>query len=453
MSVEPSTVDIIRRKRDGIRLPAADIAQLLRGIASGEVGDAQIGAFAMAVRLRGMDAGECFALTCGMRDSGEILQWADPRPRVDKHSTGGIGDCTSLIVAPLLAACGALVPMLSGRGLGHTGGTLDKLEAIPGYRCNPPRDQLLRVLERSGCAIVGADASLAPADRRLYAVRDVTACVDSIPLITASILAKKLAANVQTLVLDVKTGSGAFLPDAEAAHALARSLLATGQRCGLRMRVLLTDMDQPLADCAGNALEVMAALRVLCGRERRSRLRCLSVQLASQALHASGLVDSLHDAQRRVRDALDGGAAAERFADMVHGLGGPSDLLERGDALLAKAAYVAPLLAPAAGVLARIDTRALGLAVFELGGGRRRIEDSIDPAVGLSNILPVGSQLDTQTPLLSIHARTREEWQTAATRILQACTIAEQADEERALVQAVLTDEEDAHAACRAVGS
>lgn len=452
----PTTAELLRIKRDGGRLSASDITHLVRGMGSGEVGDAQLGAFAMAVCLRGMDAAECLALTMAMRDSGERLTWSDPRPRIDKHSTGGVGDCTSLIVAPILAACGALVPMLSGRGLGHTGGTLDKLEAIPGYRCTPSRARLRRVLRDVGCAIVGADRSLAPADRRLYAVRDVTSTIDSIPLITASILAKKLAAGVQTLVLDVKTGSGAFMADSEAARALAASLLDTADRCGLRATVLLTDMDQPLASAAGNALEVAAALRVLTGEDRDSRLRTLSLALASHALRTSGLVHDPQEADRVALAALDGGAAAERLAAMVHGLGGPADLLEHGRSRLPAAPFTAPLFAPVAGFLTRIDTRALGFAVVGLGGGRRRIGDAVDPAVGLSDILPVGRRVDTQTPLMTVHARTETDWRAAAQRILGACTILPEAEPARArrpLIEAVLTAVESTHAACRAVDS
>ncbi|MDQ3288491.1 MAG: thymidine phosphorylase [Pseudomonadota bacterium] len=439
--------ETLRCKREGVELDARELSAFVRGIGDGRVADAQIGAFVMAVCLQGMSAAEGAALTLAMRDSGETLDWSGlPGPAVDKHSTGGVGDTTSLVIAPLIAACGGFVPMLSGRGLGHSGGTLDKLEAIPGYDTSPPAERLQEVVRTCGLAIVGAGQSLAPADRRMYAVRDVTSTVDSIPLITASILSKKLAAGLGALVLDVKFGSGAFMAEPAQARALAENMLSVAQSCGLPTRVLLTDMDQPLADAAGNALEVHAALRVLSGQDRVSRLRELSLALAAEMLLTSNLASSLHQARERLEHALSSGQAAERFARMVALLGGPADLLEHPARHLAAAPLQKPLFAATSGVLQHIDTRAIGMAVVVLGGGRRRPDDDIDHSVGLSGIVPVGSGVDAHRPLLTIHARDEEQWRQAATAVLAACRIGDEAPAVRPLVADTLGVPGDRHA-------
>ncbi|MDQ3510122.1 MAG: thymidine phosphorylase [Pseudomonadota bacterium] len=454
MDQAPLPQETIRRKRDGHELDARELSAFVNGIGDGKVADAQIGAFAMAVCLQGMTAAEGAALTLAMRDTGEVLTWPGlPGPTVDKHSTGGVGDTTSLIIAPLVAACGGYVPMLSGRGLGHSGGTLDKLEAIPGYATSPPSELLQHVVRTCGLAIVGAGRSLAPADRRMYAVRDVTATVESIPLITASILSKKLAAGLGALVLDVKIGSGAFMADPLRARALAESMLAVAHSCGLPTRVLLTDMDQPLADAAGNALEVHAALRVLRGQDRDSRLRELSLALAAHLLTTAGLADSLEQARERLEHALASGQAAERFARMVAALGGPADLLEHPTRHLASAPLVKPLFVPTAGVLQHIDTRALGMVVVALGGGRSRPDDSIDHRVGLSDIAPVGADLDPHRPLLTIHARDVAQWQQAATAVLAACRTGDSAPAARPLIADTLGIAGETHATRSAAGT
>jgi thymidine phosphorylase len=415
--------ETIRRKRDGDALSADEIAAFVDGIAQGQVGEAQMAAFAMAVRLRGMDTAETVALTLAMRDSGERLAWpaADfdpPGPVVDKHSTGGVGDLVSLLLGPLLAACGCYVPMISGRALGHTGGTLDKLEAIPGYTVLPPRAQWQRVVHEAGIAIVGAGPGLAPADQRLYAVRDVTATVDSLPLITASILSKKLAAGLQALVLDVKFGNGAFLPGLPEARALARSLVDVATGAGLPTRALLTDMNQPLAPVAGNALEVLLAVEWLTGRPlsaapdgqagASARLDAVVMALGARLLVQTGQAADEAEAVARLQTARHSGAAAERFARMVHGLGGPADLLAHPGRHLANAPVCRPVPAPTAQADATqvqaIDTRALGLAVIALGGGRRSPGERIDPAVGLSRLAPLGLRTDLQAPLAWVHA-------------------------------------------------
>lgn len=409
---------LLARKRDGHAWSATDIDTLVGAVVDGRADPAQVGALLMAVRWQGMDANETAALTRAMADSGRRLQWGDGGPVVDKHATGGVGDATSLVLAPLLAACGARVPMLSGRGLGHTGGTLDKLEAIPGYTVQPTHERFEAVVREAGCAIVGADAGLAPADRILYAARDVTATVDSMPLIVASILSKKLAAGIGTLVLDVKQGNGALMADPEAAAALARALVATGRAAGLTVHAVLSDMDQPLADAAGNALEVQAALAVLTGHDRSSRLRALCLHLAADALQACGLAATPHAARAAAETALMSGAAGQRFDAMQRGLGGPADLLAHPDRHLPQAPCTAVITAPRGAWVAGWDTRALGELVIDLGGGRRAVGDRIDPRVGLSGLLPIGRRVDLGEPIGHVHAGNDDAAALAGRRLL-----------------------------------
>lgn len=395
---------IIAAKRAGETLPPEALSWFARGLASGAVSDAQAGAFAMAVLWRGLSTPERVALTLAMRDSGRVLAWDLPGPVLDKHSTGGVGDLVSLPLAPMLAACGAYVPMLSGRGLGHTGGTLDKLEAIPGYRGEADSALLGRVVAEAGCAIVGATPDLAPADRRLYAIRDVTATVESLDLIVASILSKKLAAGLQGLVLDVKQGSGAFLPGAEEARALAEALVGAACGAGCPTVALITDMDAPLAPVAGNALEVGWACAFLSGAHRDTRLAEVTLALGAALLTLGGLTGSEQEARARLEASLASGAAAERFARMVAALGGPADLLEAPGRHLAAAPVIRDVPSPAAGHVASIDTRALGLAVVALGGGRTREGDVIDPRVGLDRIAAPGTAMAEGMPLARVHA-------------------------------------------------
>ncbi|MBX6323924.1 MAG: thymidine phosphorylase, partial [Rhodospirillaceae bacterium] len=384
--------EIIRRKRDGAELTAEEIAAFARGLVDGTFSEGQIAALAMAFFFRGATLAERTALTLGLARSGTTLTWADlDGPVVDKHSSGGIGDAVSLSLAPAVAACGGFVPMISGRGLGHTGGTLDKLDSIPGYRSRPGLDELRRTVRSVGCAIIGQTDDLAPADRRLYAVRDVTATVESVPLITASILSKKIAAGLDALVLDVKCGSGAFMTTPEAARELADSLVAVGNGAGLRTAALVTDMDEPLASVAGNALEVRYAIDHLTGARREPRFHEVTVALGAEMLVLGGLAAEREAARRQVEFAIAGGAAAERFARMVAALGGPGDLLEHPDRHLPRAPVVHVVAPAEEGVVAGIDARAMGLAVVGLGGGRRRVEDRIDPAVGLSDLAGIGA--------------------------------------------------------------
>jgi thymidine phosphorylase len=384
--------ELIRRKRDGGALTDEELRWLVQGITDGSVTDGQAAAFAMAVFFRDLEPHERVTLTTAMRDSGATLSWELDGPVLDKHSTGGVGDKVSLILAPVLAACGAYVPMISGRGLGHTGGTLDKLDAIPGYDSTPDLDLLRRAVTRAGCAIVGQTAELAPADRRLYALRDATGTVESIPLIVASILSKKLAEGLDGLVMDIKAGSGAFMPTREASEELGRAIATVSEGAGVPCAALLTDMDQVLGHTAGNAVEVREAIDVLRDGTGDPRLVAVTLELAQAALDLVG-VDGEPEA------ALRSGAAAERFAHMVTELGGPADLLDAPERHLHEAPVRREVTGE--GVVQYINVRALGLAVMELGGGRRRETDEIDHAVGLTDVAGLGGDASR---LATVHA-------------------------------------------------
>ena len=421
----PLATDLIRAKRNGDRLDAGALQAVAAGIGSGAWSEGQVAAFAMAVACRGMQVGECRDFTLALRDSGTRLQWNDlPGPVLDKHSTGGVGDCVSLLLAPLLAACGGYVPMISGRGLGHTGGTLDKLESLPGYDVNPSLDRLRQIVADVGCAIVGQGPELVPADQRLYAVRDVTATVDVADLIVASILSKKLAGGAQALVLDVKVGSGAQLPDPVAARALADRMLAVAGDGDMQLRVALSDMGQVLCRDVGNALEVRAVLDVLRGEQGCPRLRELTFGLAGKLLCLGGLAEDADDADRRLQRALASGAAAERFARMVAALGGPGDVLERPDAWLPQAPVQRAVPALTEGYAATIDVRALGEAVVGLGGGRRYPGQALDHAVGLSDVSGRGSRVVPGQALAIVHARCAADADLAVDAVRRAFGIA-----------------------------
>lgn len=401
--------EIIRRKRDGKPLSDEEIAFFIDGLTKGNVGEDQAAAFAMAIFFRGMTSAECAALTRSMAHSGKTLDWSRESlrgPVLDKHSTGGVGDNVSLVLAPLIAACGAHVPMIAGRGLGHTGGTLDKLDSIPGYRTQPDLDTFRASVLDAGCAIVGQTHDLAPADRRLYAIRDVTATVESIPLITASILAKKLAAGLHGLVMDVKTGSGAFMTAHEDARALAQSIVETANAAGLPAVALMTDMDAPLASCAGNAIEMRHALDHLTGAAREDRFMDVTFALGVEMLMQGKLAPDEADAREKLEHALDSGRAAEIFARMCAALGGPADILDRADALLPRAPVIREARADRPGFVAGVDTHALGIAVVALGGGRHRHGDLIDHAVGVTGLAKPGDTTDR--PLAVVHARTED---------------------------------------------
>ena len=399
--------EVIRNIRDGLGLGEEQIRAFVAGFATGAVSEGQIAAFAMSVFFNGMSPKECAVLTLAMRDSGEVLSWDRDRlqgPVVDKHSTGGVGDTVSLMLAPVLAACGAHVPMISGRGLGHTGGTLDKLTSIPGYDLRPASDQFQAVVEEVGCAIIGQTSALAPADSRLYAVRDVTATVESVALITASILSKKLAAGLDALVMDIKVGNGAFMSSMDEARELAASINRVADEAGLKTEVLITDMSQPLAPVAGNALEIAECVDYLQGNRRDARLHEIVVGLGSALLMRSGLVEDETQAKERVEASLASGEALVRFDRMVAALGGPLGFSENSQTHLPRAPVVREVLSPMAGFVSSIDTRALGLAVVQLGGGRTRPEDDIDLSVGLDQIARLGDKVEAGDPFCRVHA-------------------------------------------------
>lgn len=414
---------------------AAELVWFARGLASGEVTDAQAGAFAMGVCLRGLGEEGRVALTRAMRDSGDVLAWDLDLPVVDKHSTGGVGDCVSLILAPALAACGVAVPMISGRGLGHTGGTLDKMEAIPGVVAQLPEGRLRAVVGEVGCAIAGATGRIAPADRRLYAIRDVTGTVESVDLITASILSKKLAAGLGALVLDVKCGSGAFMKTEAEARALADALVAAANGAGCRTAAFITDMDEPLCGSLGNAVEVARCMDVMSGnRLAAPRLHDLTVALGGRLLALTGAEEG--EAEERVAAAIASGAAMERFARMVSLMGGPPDMAEDWRTHLPRAPVVGDIVAPADGIVTAWDGEALGLAVVDLGGGRRVETDRIDPAVGLTDVLPVGVRVNRGDPVATVHARDEAGAERAAAAVLAALRLGDGLPEPRPPVMA-----------------
>ena len=420
--------EILGRKRNGEALPDAEVDAFVRGLVDGSWSDAQAGAMAMAVFLNGMTRDETVALTSAMTSSGEVLDWRGaglPGPVLDKHSTGGVGDKVSLVLAPIVAACGGCVPMISGRGLGHTGGTLDKLDTIPGYRTSASVAQLREVVLAAGCAIVGQSAELAPADRRLYAMRHATNTVESIPLITASILSKKLAAGLQGLVLDVKTGNGAFAAERTMAMALARSLVDVANGAGLPTRAWITDMSQVLGTTAGNALEVREAIGFLDGTRCEPRLLQVTRVLAAELLQLGGIARNHETACAMVDSVLADGRALDRFARMVSASGGPADFVEHHARYLAAAPVQRAVTAREGGWLVSVATRDLGLLVMELGGGRRQEGDTIDASVGLEVLVRVGERVEPGQVLAMVHARDAAGAKLAEARLRAALEVAD----------------------------
>jgi thymidine phosphorylase len=432
--------ETIRIKRDGGELDGADLGRIARGIADGSLGDAQVGAFAMAVYYQGMTPAECAAFTLAMRDTGEVFDWrreSPPGPVLDKHSTGGVGDLVSLVLGPMLAACGAWVPMIVGRGLAHTGGTLDKLESIPGYQSRPAPERVRKALHDAGVAIVGAGDRIAPADRRLYAIRDVTATVDCLSLIVASILSKKLAAGLDALVLDIKHGNGAVLPEPNRGRELAQAMTTTAAAAGLPMRALLTDMSQPLARSAGNVLEVREAIAMLRGETSDPRLLEVTLALGAEVMLLGKLAKDAKAARSALARSITSGGAADRFARMVVSLGGPANLVEKPDAHLSRARLVSDVPAPRSGVVTAIDTRAVGFAVVSLGGGRTSAEQSINPAVGLDRLLPLGAHVEKEQPIARVHAVNEASAEAAEAAVLGAYTIGDHPPAAGALVERI----------------
>lgn len=416
--------EIIRKKRDGETLDMGEIQGFIADLTDGNITEGQAAALAMAIFFKGMNRDETVALTQAMTGSGIRIDWGDLHgPVLDKHSTGGIGDKVSLILAPIIAAVGGYVPMVSGRGLGHTGGTLDKLDSIPGYQTTPDLDLFRKAVRSAGCAIVGQTPDLAPADGKLYAIRDVTATVDIPPLIVASILSKKIAAGLNGLIMDVKVGSGAFMSTIEEARQLARDLVSVAKSAGLPCRALLTDMNQCLGATAGNALEVREAIDVLTGQQADARLKAVTLALAADLIELGGLATTNEEARAKAERALDNGHAAACFQHMVAALGGPGDLLDRPERYLLKARVQRPVFLNDAGFIAEIDTRALGLAVVQLGGGRTRPGDDIDHRVGLSDVLKLGGKVGEQQPFAQVHAATEDDADQAIQQIQEAIKV------------------------------
>ncbi|HHG90912.1 MAG TPA: thymidine phosphorylase [Devosia sp.] len=413
--------EVIAKKRDGETLTDEEIRKFIDGFAQGTVSHAQAAAFAMAVYFKDMDIEERVALTRAMRDSGTVLDWSHlDGPVVDKHSTGGVGDNVSLMWAPIMAACDTYVPMISGRGLGHTGGTLDKFDAIPGYSATPDNELFAKTVKEIGCAIIGQTDNLALADRTLYSIRDVTATVENISLITASILSKKLAAGLDVLILDVKTGSGAFMKTLAEARGLADSLVTVANGADVRTSALITDMNEPLASAAGNAVEVRNAVDFLTGKMQDKRLLEVTIALAAEALVLAGRAKDSDTGRQVAEKALTSGQALERFSAMVAALGGPVDLVQNMDKYLEAAPIIRDVFLKTSGKVSAINTKELGMAVVALGGGRRMPSDKIDHAVGFDRLAGLGAHVDDKTPIARIHARDEESATEATARICQA---------------------------------
>ncbi len=432
--------DIIRAKRDGGELTREQIDYLVAGLADASIPAEQVSALAMAIFLNSMSFEEAAHLTMGMARSGTVLDWSADAldgPVVDKHSTGGVGDKVSFLLAPIVAACGGYVPMISGRGLGHTGGTTDKVEAIPGYQSTPDFATFRRVVKSVGCSIIGQTSDLAPADRRFYAIRDVTGTVESIPLITASILSKKIAAGLGSLVMDIKTGSGAFMESEDKARALARSIILTAGEAGLPTRALLTDMNEVLGTTAGNALEIEECVRFLKDEAREPRLDEVVIALCAEMLVLSGVADDREQAAERCREAVSSGSAAEVFGRMVSAMGGPDDFVERSLHYLPEAPVTRAVRAQ--GVVTAMDTRAIGNAIIELGGGRRQVGEDLDLAVGLTDIAAIGDTVDGERPLAVVHARSETDADLAEANLKAAIEVGESAPPARPVVIDVMT--------------
>jgi len=417
--------EFIRLERDKAPLPPELMREFVQGVTDGSVSDAQIAAFCMAVLLNGMSIEETAALTMAMAESGTRLNWGDLKGKiVDKHSTGGVGDKVSLMLAPMVAACGLYVPMIAGRGLGHTGGTIDKLEAIPGFNTQLPIAEFQTTVRRLGCAIIGQTGEFAPADKRLYAVRDVTATVESIQLITASILSKKLAAGLDALVLDVKCGNGAFMDDRTKAEALAQSLKTVAEAAGLKLTPIITDMNQVLGSSAGNTVEVIEAIEYLTGAKREPRLHEITLQLTAEMLVMGGAAKDGTQARTLLQASLDNGKAAEIFAQMVAAQGGPKEILSQPQKILGTAPVVKDIIADRSGTLQAMRTRDIGILLVKLKAGRALVGEAIDPQIGLTEIAPLGTICEAgKTVLAKIHLRNESDFDFAHKAYLECLTI------------------------------
>lgn len=421
----------IQKKRDGGTLSLDEIRAFVEGVTSGSVSEAQIAAFSMAVYFQDLNVDERVGMTLAVRDSGRVLSWQATDlsgPIVDKHSTGGVGDVVSLMLAPMLAACGAFVPMIAGRGLAHTGGTIDKLEAIPGYQTGASVEHFQKVVKAHGFSIVRQTKDLAPADRRMYATRDVTATVEHLGLITTSIVSKKLAAGLEDLILDVKFGNGAVLQDARDAKALAQSMVDVGNGAGMRTSALMTDMSVPLAWSAGNAVEVKEAVAYLQGdKGRHHRLNEVVLSLGESLLVQCGLYSSKPDARMALESVRDNGLALEKWAKGIEAMGGDPKVAERPEAVLPEANVVRQVLCPREGFLAGYNVRQVGMTVVELGGGRTNPDAKVDPSVGLTSLPLAGTFFHPGDPMVTIHAATEADGLRAERRWLNALTWSDEA--------------------------
>ena len=422
--------EIIRKKRNHQTLTSEEISFFIEGVTSGTIADSQTAALTMAIFLNGFNKEETVSLTLSMRDSGDVLQWNGLNgPVVDKHSSGGVGDKVSLMLTPMIAACGGYVPMISGRGLGHTGGTLDKFDSIPGYTTMPSNELFAKTVKEVGCAIIGQTGNLAPADKKIYAIRDVCGTVESVPLITASILSKKLAAGLDCLVMDLKCGNGAFMANLEDARTLAKSIVNVANGAGTKTNAVLTDMNQVLGRNVGNAVEVSEAVEYLKGKNIDSRLHTVTMRLCAELLVSANLAANLAEAENKLQKALDSGKALEIFAKMVTMLGGPADFCDHPEKYLPKAQIIRPVYAEKTGYVTAMRTRDIGMSVIGLKGGRTHPDQHLNYATGFTQFCQIGDCIDENTPLAFIHATTEDEFEKASAELQKYITISEQKPE------------------------
>ena len=419
--------EIIRKKRDGKVLTNEEISFFVKGLTDGDIADCQVGALTMAIFLNGLNVEEIVSLTLNMRDSGDVLDWSDIDGKiVDKHSSGGVGDKVSLMLAPMIAACGGFVPMISGRGLGHTGGTLDKFDSIPGYQTIPSNELFKKTVKEVGCAIIGQTGNLAPADKKVYAIRDVCATVESVPLITASILSKKLSAGLDCLVMDLKCGNGAFMSNIVEARALANSIVNVANGAGTKTKAIITDMNQVLGRSVGNAVEVVEAVEYLKGQNVDARLHEVNMELCAELLVLSDLADNLEFAKQKLQESIDSGKALEIFANMITALGGPSDFVDNMEKYLPIAKIIRPIFVKEEGYVSSIKTRDVGLSIIGLKGGRTYPEQKLDYATGFTEFCQIGDYLDAKKPLAIIHAQTEVDFEKAESELLACVEVSQE---------------------------
>jgi pyrimidine-nucleoside phosphorylase len=435
--------DVIRKKRDGLSLSREEIDFFIGGVTNGRIADYQISALLMAIYLNGMNQSEQQALTEAMLNSGNILDFSDvPKPKADKHSTGGVGDKTSIIIAPLVAACGVCVPMISGRGLGHTGGTLDKLESIPGYRVNLSATEFKQVLDQVGYAMAGQTAELAPADKRMYALRDATATVEAIPLIVASIISKKGAAGLDAMIIDVKVGNGAFMREESRARDLAHALVSTGNSCGIKTRALLTDMNQPLGSAVGNSLEVEECINILRGEANKAArpVLDLSLELSAHMLLLANVEQTMEAAGERLQEVLRSGKALECLQSNIKAQGGDPRVCDDPSTFLPLVRETVKVESPRSGFITKVNTTEIGHAIAAIGGGRVRIEDAVDPTVGFTSELKLGDQVGAGEAIGIVYCADAAAASEAARRIQGAYHIGDEPAHAQKLVKEIINE-------------